>query len=175
MPRPLASIGTSSRPLPVANDDDVPDAVQGETVTVDVLGNDVNPFPETPLRIIDVIADGNGSVSQQGSSVLVTPADSFVGNMTVQYTVPTTTDAANFPTDRYILEGLADVRYVADDPWGPEGALELDLWVVSDELEAPPAGDRRARGAFAVAENFQAILTHQLGSLIYCVENAGHR
>lgn len=77
----------SSRPLPVANDDDVPDAVQGETVTVDVLGNDVNPFPETPLRIIDVIADGNGSVSQQGSSVLVTPADSFVGNMTVQYTV----------------------------------------------------------------------------------------
>ncbi|KRF05034.1 hypothetical protein ASH00_11320 [Arthrobacter sp. Soil782] len=77
----------SSRPLPVATDDEVPDAVQGEPVTVDVLSNDVNPFPEEPLRIVDVIADGNGSVSQQGDSVLVTPGESFVGNMTVQYTI----------------------------------------------------------------------------------------
>ncbi|GAA2177858.1 Ig-like domain-containing protein [Arthrobacter parietis] len=77
----------SSRPVPVANDDEVPDAVQGEPVTVDVLTNDVNPFPEEPLRIVDVIADGNGSVSQQGDSVLVTPGESFVGNMTVQYTI----------------------------------------------------------------------------------------
>ncbi|WP_458116803.1 Ig-like domain-containing protein [Arthrobacter sp. D2-10] len=77
----------SSRPLPVANDDEVSDAVQGEPVSVDVLANDVNPFPEESLRILDVVADGNGSVSQQGESVLVTPAASFVGNMTVQYTV----------------------------------------------------------------------------------------
>ncbi|WP_323961077.1 tandem-95 repeat protein [Arthrobacter sp. JZ12] len=77
----------SSRPLPVANDDEVPDAVQGEPVSVDVLSNDVNPFPEEPLQILDVVADGNGSVSQQGDSVLVTPAASFVGTMTVQYTV----------------------------------------------------------------------------------------
>ncbi|NJC21822.1 hypothetical protein BJ994_000898 [Arthrobacter pigmenti] len=77
----------SSRPLPVANDDEVPEAVQGEPVTVDVLSNDVNPFPEEPLQIIDVIADGNGSVSQQGDSVVVTPGESFVGTMTVEYTV----------------------------------------------------------------------------------------
>ncbi len=77
----------SSRPLPVANDDVIAEAVQGEPVTVDVLANDVNPFPEEPLQIVDVIADGNGSASQQGGSVVVTPSDSFVGNMTVQYTV----------------------------------------------------------------------------------------
>lgn len=77
----------SNRPLPVANDDEVSDAVQGEPVPVDVLANDVNPFPEEPLRIVDVVADGNGSVSQQGESVLVTPSETFVGTMTVQYTV----------------------------------------------------------------------------------------
>lgn len=94
----------SSRPLPVANDDEVPDAVQGEPVTVAVLANDVNPFPDEPLRIIDVVADGNGSVSQQGGSVLVTPAGSFVGNMTVQYTVQDKTgDLSRVATAQIVL------------------------------------------------------------------------
>ncbi|WP_458116804.1 Ig-like domain-containing protein [Arthrobacter sp. D2-10] len=94
----------SNRPLPVANDDEVLDAVQGEPVSVDVLSNDVNPFPEEPLRIVDVVADGNGSVSQQGESVLVTPAESFVGTMTVQYTVQDKTgDQSRLATGQVVL------------------------------------------------------------------------
>ncbi|MHA7246622.1 Ig-like domain-containing protein [Arthrobacter tecti] len=94
----------SSRPLPVANDDEVPEAVQGEAVTVDVLSNDVNPFPEEPLQIIDVIADGNGSVSQQGNSVVVTPGESFVGSMSVQYTVQDKTgDLSRVATGQIVL------------------------------------------------------------------------
>jgi hypothetical protein len=42
----------------------------------------------------------------------------------------------------------------------------LDLEYVDGE-QLPPGQPKH--------ENFQAILTHQLGSLIYCVENAGHR
>ncbi|MBM7782618.1 Ig-like domain-containing protein [Arthrobacter tumbae] len=94
----------SNRPLPVANDDEVPDAVQGEPVPVDVLANDVNPFQDEPLRIVDVVADGNGSVSQQGDQVLVTPGESFVGTMTVQYTVEDkTADQSRLATGQIVL------------------------------------------------------------------------
>ncbi|MDQ0734109.1 Ig-like domain-containing protein [Arthrobacter agilis] len=88
----------SSRPLAVANTDVVPKAIQGEPVTVPVLANDVNPFEDAPLTLVDVIADGNGSASQQGDSVVVTPADSFVGSMTVQYSVADKTEQS----DRYV-------------------------------------------------------------------------
>ncbi|GAB3538367.1 Ig-like domain-containing protein [Arthrobacter tecti] len=94
----------SSRPLPVANDDEVPEAVQGEPVTVEVLKNDVNPFPEEALEIVDVVADGNGSVSQQGESVVITPGESFVGTMTVQYTVQDKTgDLSRVATGQVVL------------------------------------------------------------------------
>ncbi|MUK03188.1 tandem-95 repeat protein [Vibrio cholerae] len=85
----------SSRPLAVANTDVVPKAIQGESVTVPVLANDVNPFEDAPLTIVDVIADGNGSASQQGDSVVVTPSDTFVGSMTVQYSVADKTQESN--------------------------------------------------------------------------------
>ncbi|MCC3292095.1 Ig-like domain-containing protein [Arthrobacter sp. zg-Y1110] len=77
----------SNRPLPVANDDIVPDAVQGRAVTVPVLANDVNPFEDKPLELVDVAADGNGTAVRQGDSVVVTPGADFVGNMTVSYTI----------------------------------------------------------------------------------------
>ncbi|GAA1345177.1 Ig-like domain-containing protein [Arthrobacter roseus] len=77
----------SSRPLPVANEDTVPEAVQGKSVPVDVLANDVNPFPDSPLEIVDVVADGNGTASKDGDRIVVTPAETFVGSMSVTYTV----------------------------------------------------------------------------------------
>ncbi|MFJ6001822.1 Ig-like domain-containing protein [Arthrobacter sp. NPDC092385] len=94
----------SSRPLAVANTDIVPKAIQGEPVTVPVLENDANPFEDTPLTIVDVIADGNGSASQQGDAVVVTPSGTFVGSMTVQYTVADKTGESNrFVTGRIQL------------------------------------------------------------------------
>ncbi len=82
------TVTASTRPLPVANDDIVSDAVQGKAVTVPVLDNDVNPFEgEKPLELMEVSADGNGTAIRQGSSVVVTPGADFVGNMTVRYTV----------------------------------------------------------------------------------------
>ncbi|RJT80871.1 tandem-95 repeat protein [Arthrobacter cheniae] len=85
----------SSRPLAVANTDVVAKAIQGEPVTVPVFENDANPFDDAPLTIVDVIADGNGSATQQGDTVVVTPAASFVGSMTVQYTVGDRTEESN--------------------------------------------------------------------------------
>lgn len=78
----------STRPLAKANDDTVEKAHQGKAVPVDVLANDSNPFPETPLKITAVTVDtGEGTPAINGDRITVTPKDTFFGVMVVRYRV----------------------------------------------------------------------------------------
>jgi len=82
-------VGTT-KPLPVAVDDQVPKASQGVATCVPVTANDVNPFPGTNLSVVGaVVESGQGTVSTgcDGNGVLVTPADVFLGQMVVRYTI----------------------------------------------------------------------------------------
>ncbi|MEH0110236.1 Ig-like domain-containing protein [Tersicoccus sp. MR15.9] len=82
------AVVSSSRPLAVVNDDVVADAKAGSPTTVDVLANDVSPFPGTPLSIVDAVREtGPGTVTVSGSKVTVTPAKDVAGVMVVRYTV----------------------------------------------------------------------------------------
>ena len=82
------TVVASTRPLPRANPDEVPDAHQGEAVTVDALANDANPFPEEPLTVVGAVVEtGQGSAEPSDSGVVVTPSDSFVGALIVRYRV----------------------------------------------------------------------------------------
>lgn len=81
-------VTASTRPLPTAVDDVVPEAVQGKTSVVDVLSNDVNPFDDIPLTVVmAVIETGNGTVEFTSDRVSITPAPDFVGTMVVRYTI----------------------------------------------------------------------------------------
>jgi hypothetical protein len=81
-------VGTS-RPLPRALDDEVPQARAGEPVTVNVLENDVNPFEgEAPLTVVAAaVTTGSGAVAFDASSVTITPDAEYSGRLRVAYSV----------------------------------------------------------------------------------------
>jgi hypothetical protein len=82
------SITASTRPLATANDDVVAEAHQGTTVSVPVLDNDFNPFPDKPLKVVSAsTVTGDGQATVSGSKVDVAIAKDYVGTLVVRYRV----------------------------------------------------------------------------------------
>jgi hypothetical protein len=87
-------IASTLKPLAVA----VPQSAtvfQGQSVTVSVLDQDVDPFP-TPLTVSNPqLVNGQGRVTTDGSTVTYTASPSFVGTAAVAYTLTDQTKESN--------------------------------------------------------------------------------
>jgi hypothetical protein len=83
------TVASSTAPRPVAVDDTVDSAHQGQMVCVPVLANDINPFTkDKPLTVTAaVVESGAGSAQVACGGVEVTPGPDFYGSMVVRYTI----------------------------------------------------------------------------------------
>ena len=121
-------VAASTRAMPAANTDTVSEADQGKPVTVDVLANDFNPFPETPLKVVSAVVEaGMGSVSQKGDQLTVTPAATFVGTLVVRYRIQ---DATEDPDREVNGQVIVTVQGVPEAPGAPIVTSVQDRTVV---------------------------------------------
>ncbi|WP_214467963.1 Ig-like domain-containing protein [Microbacterium flavescens] len=130
-------VTASTRELATANDDIVDEAHQGDTVSVPVLGNDVNPFPETPLEVVDAMTEsGRGTAVVAGDRVTVTPDETFFGTMVVRYRVQ---DATGDPDREVEARIRLTVQGKPDAPGTPVVSSVQDRTVVLSWT--PPANN----------------------------------
>jgi hypothetical protein len=102
---------------------------RGVTTTINALANDVNPFPDTPLKIVKVSIDNSGEGSKpstNGTTVTFTPDASFIGNVSLHYTVEDATKDADREVTGEILVTVWDVPDAPAAPTGPPGDVGGD-------------------------------------------------
>ncbi|WP_307294259.1 Ig-like domain-containing protein [Microbacterium natoriense] len=121
-------VTASTRPLPAANTDTVSEADQGKSITVPVLANDFNPFPETPLTLVSAVTEsGSGGATVKGDSVVVTPSANFVGTLVVRYRIQDATKDAEREANGQVV---VTVQGVPDAPGTPTITSVQDRTVV---------------------------------------------
>ena len=127
------TVVASTRPLIQVSDALLEAARSGGLESVDLTRYTINPFPETPIRIVGAsIQIGEGTVDPQGTNLNITPAVGFRGQMTVRYRLM---DATGDP-DRIV-----------------EGKVRL---VVRDRPDAPTNVSLTATGPGSALVTFQA-------------------
>ena len=79
----------SKRQLARVVDHAVPDGVEGGASTITVLTGAYNPFPESPMTVVDAVVEtpGAGTAGITGNQVTVRPAAGFIGQMVTRYRV----------------------------------------------------------------------------------------
>ncbi|ASN19534.1 Ig-like domain-containing protein [Arthrobacter sp. YN] len=147
------SVVSSNRPKPAANDDVLDKANAGKSETINVLGNDFNPFSE-PLTVLSAVVE-TGSASGEpaigGDSITVTPADGFKGVLVVRYTIKDKTDDPS-------RQAVGRVRItVRDKPDAPSAPVATDVRSKTAVLKwAPPSDNGAAITKYTVtAAGFQ--------------------
>ncbi|MDO4259967.1 MAG: Ig-like domain-containing protein [Actinomycetaceae bacterium] len=130
---------TSTRPLIQAPDIVIDDARAGETRAVNLSDYVANPFPDTPVRIMDVaVASGEGSAEPQDTSVMITPAATWRGPMLVSYRV---IDATGDPSR--IVQGNITL-IVRDRPNPPHNVRATSTESGSATVSFEPGADNGA-------------------------------
>lgn len=146
-------VTASTRDLPVANTDTVEEADQGKTIRIPVLDNDINPFPDKPLKVVSAAGEsGQGSVKLVGDEVEISLGSSFVGVFVARYRIQDATKDPDREVDGKITvkvqgvpdaPGMPSVSNVQDRTvvlsWGapPNNGAEITEYVVKSAQGAP--------------------------------------
>ncbi|UNK70427.1 Ig-like domain-containing protein [Microbacterium sp. H1-D42] len=131
------TVAASTRSLPVASPDSVNEADQGETITVPVLENDINPFPETPLKLVaSTLESGQATQKIVGDKLEITPDKTFVGVVVVRYRIQDVTEDADREVDGRVT---VLVQGIPDAPGQPTVSSIQDRTVVLSW--SPPANN----------------------------------
>ncbi|WP_313821505.1 Ig-like domain-containing protein [Citricoccus sp.] len=136
-------VGTS-RPAPLALDDEVPEGRAGQPVTVDVLANDVNPFAdEGPLTVTSAtVTTGSGAAVTDGTTVTITPDTDYSGRMQVTYGIEDITgDSARQAqgTVTVVVKGVPGAPGVPRIEGVEDGEVSLS-WAAPPDNGAPITG-----------------------------------
>src|SRR5690606_5484066 len=113
------TVSASTRSLAVASPDPVDEADQGETISVPVLANDINPSAAEgkPLTLVSaVVESGSGMAQPVGDNVEVTSDPTFVGVMVVRYRIQDATEDVDRAVDGRLT---VTVQGVPDAPGKP--------------------------------------------------------
>lgn len=137
-------------PAPTAVDDNA-NTEENQPVSVEVLANDLDGFGQ-PLTIIDVDAPSNGTARIEGTTIVYTPQEGFVGTDSFEYTireqnggtasatVTITVDLANTPPvaqDDFLQTNMEDTRTV--DVLANDSDPDGDPLVITELLDLPGA------------------------------------
>ncbi|MGP9502815.1 Ig-like domain-containing protein [Specibacter sp. AOP5-B1-6] len=121
---------SSSAPPAVANDDVVADAHAGRAEVIPVLDNDVNPFPDTPLKVVGTSIETGSegvTVSNVNDAVTVNTNPDYKGTVVVRYIVADKTNNE----DRYANGRIRiTVKGKPDAPAKPQIVAEKDKAVL---------------------------------------------
>ncbi|WP_233549961.1 fibronectin type III domain-containing protein [Cellulomonas rhizosphaerae] len=79
----------STRAKPRVLDRTVSDGAEGQQETLNVLEGAFNPFPQSPLTVVDAVVEtpNSGTAGHTGSTVSVRPDEGFIGSMVVRFRV----------------------------------------------------------------------------------------
>jgi hypothetical protein len=139
---------------------------RGVTTTIDALANDVNPTPDKPLRIVKVTIDNAGvgaAPTTNGSTVTFTPGPSFIGDVSLHYTIEDATGDANRDVTGVILVTVWDAP---DQPAAPIifGAGNAAVTVI---FNTPPSDNGTAVESYTLRSSPATTSPHCTAG-VYC-------
>lgn len=131
-----ATAVTTANAAPVANNDNA-SVDQNSSVTIDVLNND-SDADNDPLSVISHSAAANGSVTQQGNTLIYTPDNHFAGTDSFSYSISDGYDSSQAGVTITVLE-VNDAPTANDD----SATVATNSSVVIDVLanDSDPEGD----------------------------------
>ncbi|RWZ64311.1 fibronectin type III domain-containing protein [Labedella populi] len=145
----------SSRPLPLAYDDASPDARKNSTVTVPVIDNDFNPFPDQDLTITAVaVESGQATASISGRNVVIQTGTPKSQSISVIYTIQ---DATKDPSRTSQGRASVTVTDVPDAP--PAPALNASDRNITVSVNPTPANNGSEVTGYTVTRNDGTVRT----------------